>query len=249
MSLTLSQSHNAVGINVSSSFAAQGGTAPYVYSVRSGGAGGTINSSTGIYTAPAVYPTTSATQNDIIQVRDNVGLIATATILVGDPVLLVCDIIQSELGLAQGRVYLWGQKITEPSDGSLFVVVSVLSCKAFGNTNGHTSGAGLTSNASVNLASTLQIDILSRDRSAMLRKEEILLALASDYSQAQQETNSFFIGKIPPGAQFNNLSQQDGAAIPYRFVISINIQYFAMKNKAVNYMNQYSPVTINYAQK
>ncbi len=242
--LSLTQTHTAVGPNITSSFGAQGGTTPYVYSVRPGGAGGVINSSTGLYTAPNTVPTTAAQLTDTIQVLDGAGAIATAQILIGDALLLFCEILQTELGLANGRVYLWDQKIMQPTDAGLYIAVSVLSHKAFGNTISHKSGSGLDAVQSVNMAAMLQIDIISRDSSARMRKEEILMALNSDYAQAQQETNSFYIGKLPAGAQFANLSMQDGAAIPYRFSISIAVQYYATKTKPINYMNTFAPVAV-----
>lgn len=253
MSLTLAQSFTAVGPGIFSSFGASGGTAPYTYAVLPGGAGGTINSSSGAYTAPATVPTQAAQQFDTIQVTDSTTptpLTVTSQILIGDPLLLFCDVIQNQLGLANGRVYLWDQKIFQPTDAGLYVAVSTLSCKAFGNNNSHvSSGGGLNSGQSVNMFALLQVDIISRDNSARLRKEEVLLALLSDYAQKQQEANSFYISKLPPGAQFSNLSAADGAAIPYRFVISVGIQYVFTKVQAVPFIDTFAPVLINYAQK
>lgn len=243
--LTLAQSHTAVGPNITVSFGAQGGTTPYVYSVRPNGASGVVNSSTGLYTAPSAVPTAVANLYDTVIVTDGAGATATGQVLVGDALLLFCEVIQSELGLQNGRVYLWDQKIGQATDAGLYIAVSVLTCKAFGNTNRHNAvSGGLNSEASVNMAAILQIDIISRDNSARTRKEEVLMALMSDYAQAQQETNSFYIGKLPAGAQFANLSLADGAAIPYRFTISISIQYYATKTKPVNYIGSFSPVAV-----
>jgi hypothetical protein len=101
---------------------------------------------------------------------------------------------------------------------------------------------------SVNMSSILQVDIISRDSSARVRKEDVLLALQSDYSEQQQNANGFFIGKLPAGAQFTNLSSQDGAAIPYRFVISVMIQYVHTATQAANYMSPSPSPTVNYVQ-
>jgi len=180
---------------------------------------------------------------DTIQVVDSLGAIASSQIMVGTPLLLFCDIIQKELGLANGRVYLWDQKIMQPTDSGLYVAVSVLSCKPFANTN---SFNGATGDAiqSVNMYALLQVDIISRGPEARDRKEEVILALESNYAQSQQEGNSFYIGKLPPGSQFVNLSNQDGAAIPYRFNISVALQYFFVKTKAVPYYDDFSAVAV-----
>lgn len=250
MSLTFLQTLTAVGPNITSSFAAQGGTPPYAYAVQAGGAGGTINSSTGVYTAPSTVPTNPAQQTDTILATDSLGATGTASILVGDALLLFCDVLQNQLGLANGRVYLWDQKIFQPTDAGLYIAVSILSCKPFANTKSYDgSGGGLNAVQSVNMSALLQIDAISRDSSARVRKEEILMALESDYAEQQMNANAFFIGKLPTGAQFSNLSAQDGAAIPYRFTISITIQYFTTKTQATGYMQPSAAPTVNYVQK
>lgn len=248
--LSLRGNKSALGVNLIAYFMANGGTGPYTYSVRSGGAGGTINSSTGLYTAPAVVngglfgPPTKI--YDTVQVLDNVGARATAQILVGTPILLFCEIIQNQLGLANGRVYLWDQKIMEPTDAGLYIAISVLSCKPFANTNAPDgSGSGLMSDQSVNMYAQLQVDIISRGTEARDRKEEIILALNSDYARSQQEGNCFYLGSLPPGSQFVNLSSPDGAGIPYRFNISVAMQYFFVKNVAVPYFDTFATPQVN----
>ena len=247
--LALTQNKTALGVNLSASFLGTGGTPPYTYLVRPNGAGGTIGASSGIYTAPALVNGGSYGPPkkiyDIIQVNDSAGALATSQILVGNPLLLFCDIIQNQLGLANGRVYLWDQKILEPTDSGLYIAVSVLSCKPFSNQN-YFDGSSSNSNSdqAVNMAATLQIDIISRDTEARDRKEEVLMALNSNYSQSQQEANSFYIGKLPPGSQFVNLSAQDGAAIPYRFNIAATMQYFVTKVVPVQSFTTFQTPTI-----
>ncbi|MDR3608268.1 MAG: hypothetical protein P4M08_12935 [Oligoflexia bacterium] len=80
LALSLSPSAQTVSPGSSIQFTASGGTAPYYYSVVSGG--GTINSSNGLYTAPST-PTTNCTQNPIsISVEDHAGTVATAQVCV-----------------------------------------------------------------------------------------------------------------------------------------------------------------------
>lgn len=245
MSLGISQNKTALAAGLTASFLGVGGTAPLVYSVRQGGAGGTIDSSTGVYTAPVVVPSDPRYVFDTIQVKDSLGAIATAKILVASVLMLVCDIIQSQMALANGRVYLWDQKINQPTDSEIYVAVAEISCKPFGNTNSHDgSGSGLNSVQSVNMYSQLQIDIISRGPGARDRKAEVLMALNSDYSQQQQEANSFNIGQLPPNSQFVNLSSQDGADIPYRYTIGVAIQYFVTKIQPVGYFDDFDPVEV-----
>jgi hypothetical protein len=243
--LALSQSKTAVGANITASFLATGGTSPYTYSVRSGGAGGTINSSTGLYTAPPAVSPNPLQLYDTIQVADNASPknIATAQIFVGTPLLLFCDIIQNQMGLDNNHIYLWEQKLFQPTDSSLYVAVSVLSCKPFGNTN-YFNGSTQQSIQSVNMYAQLQLDIISRGPAARDQKELVIMALNSNYSQSQQQGNGFFIGELPPGSHFVNLSNIDGAAIPYRFAISVAMQYFVQKITAVPYFSSFPTPTV-----
>ncbi len=245
MSLVLNQTLTAIAVNLTSSFLASGGTTPYAYSVRQGGAGGSIDSD-GIYTAPSVVSEDPSALYDTIQVRDHVGAIKTARILIGTPLLLFCDILQKEMGLADGSVYLWDQKIMQPTDFGLYIAVQVLSAKPFSNINTF-DGSTNSSVQSINMYTTLQLDVISRGPAARDRKEEVVMALNSNYAQSQQEANSFYIGKLPPGAQFLNLSAVDGAAIPYRFNISIAMQYFVTKTKTVPYFDSFEAPVLTIA--
>ena len=214
MPLSISAGSLALSPSLTTYFLGVGGTAPYVYSVLAGGAGGTINPITGFYTAPSV------TGSDSIQVTDAASGIQTVDILIGTPLELFCDVIQRKMNLGQGQVYLFDQKINIPTDSRLYVAVGVTSCKPFGNSN-RLNASGFE-DQSANFYSTLDINILSRGPEARDRKEEVILALNSIYSQQQQEQNGFYIGKI--STSFVNLSEIDGSAIPYRFVISVALQ-------------------------
>lgn len=241
--ITLAQTKTAVAVNITSSFAASGGTEPYTYSVLPNGAGGTIDPLTGKYTAPSTVPTDPKKLFDTIQVVDAVAEEATSQIMVGDPLLLLCEIIQKELGLANGRVFIWDQKIFQPHDHDLYIAVSEAMAKPFSNNVEKDATDGWSKPIqSANMMATIDLDILSRGPAARVRKEEVILALNSLYAQAQQETNSFYIGKLPAGSKFINLSMIDGAAIPYRYRISVNLQYAVVRQKDFDYYDEFEPV-------
>lgn len=241
MTVTLTQSATAVAVNVTASFLALGGTGPYSYAVAAGGAGGTINASTGVYTAPSVSNSADPRKlYDTIVATDSLAATASAQILVGTPILLFCDIIQKEMGLADGRVYLWDQKILQPTDSGIYIAVSIPTLRPFSNNLKPVcddEGDPLEAQQYSNWQARVDLDIISRGAAARDRKEELLMAIASIYSQQQQEANSFFIAPLSTG--FINLSETDGAAIPYRYKISVNMLYAAFKTKDVDYFDDY----------
>ncbi len=239
MSLSLTQNLTAIAANMLASFLAIGGTAPYTYSVIGGGAGGTINSSTGQYTAPAIASSSPNQAYDTVQVVDSTSSVATAQILVGTPLILFCDIIQTGLGLASGRVYLWNQKLMQPIDNSIYIAISVPSCKPFGV--GNQSVNGMQSQA-VNMQASVDIDIISRGPAARDQKELVILALSSVYAEQQQEANSFYISQLP--SAFIDLSHIDGAAIPYRYRISCKIIYCVTQTQSEAYFNTFASPTV-----
>lgn len=243
--MILRGSKTALGAGLTASFFASGGTAPYVYSLVPLGAGGSINSSTGLYTAPVILNPNPKFSSETVRVRDANNVIAEATLLVTDVLGLFCEIVQRELELDDGRVYLWDQKINQPKDSGLYIAVAELSPKPFGNTNRQAAGGGgLNSEQSVNMRSLLQVSLISRGPEARTRKEELLMSLASNYSISQQEANSFSIGRLPAGGQFVNLSSVDGAAIPYRYDITVSIQYFVRRVRPVTYISDFETVEI-----
>ncbi len=221
MALTIRQTATAICPRVPASFLGIGGVEPYLYEVVAGGAGGTIDASTGMYVGPNDFSSDPDEQYDTIRVTDYDDETAEARILVGTPLMLFCEIIQQWFDLADGRVYLWDQKIMQPKDAGLYVAVSMPMAKPFGNSNRMNADGEVEQ--FVAMQGTVDIDLISRDATARDRKEEIILALESNYARFQQDANSFSIGKL--STHFVNLSEVDGAAIPYRYRVSVQMQY------------------------
>lgn len=230
MPVTVSQSATAVGAGITASFLGSGGTGPYIYSVLPGGAGGSIDATTGRYTAPIIISSNPDLAYDTIQAMDQVGDTGTAVIMIGQPLFLFCDIIQKGLGLANGRVYIWDQKIMQPTDSGLYIAVAEQTSKVIGSSNEQVSEGGeLISVQSVVTQATLLIDFISRGPSARERKEELIAVLNSDYSRSQQDANNFYIASLSVNSKFVNLSEVDGAAIPYRYQIPVHVQYMVKR--------------------
>ncbi len=243
MSLALSQSVTAVGPGITAGFLGVGGVAPYSYAVQPGGAGGFIDSVTGLYTAPAVVNFAAAKSTDMIVVTDSLSAQASSTILVGSVLELFCDILQHELGLANDHIYLYNQKIFQPTDSSMYIAVGVLNAKPFGNVvENDGAGSGFRAKQYCNMKASLDINVISRSTEALLRKEEVIMALKSNYAAQQMDANSFSIGQLP--VNFANVSGIDGAAIPYRFTITVNIQYTMPKTVSVPYYDTFAAASV-----
>lgn len=242
MVLSISSSYHAIRPNLSVYVTGIGGVEPYTYSVIAGGAGGSINSLTGQYTSPAILPLNPAFCYDTIQVTDATLATATFQMLVGSPIVLVCDILQTQLNVDNNHIYLWDQKIFEPTDSLLYVVVGIVNSKPFGSTNLFQSGLSVSSNQSVNVLDVVSVDLLSRSTAALFQRYNALMAFNSTYAESQKELNSFYTGVLP--STFVNISKIDGAAIPYRFRFHINLQYFVNVIESIQYYDTFPPVEI-----
>ncbi len=245
MSLSLTQSATATGANGSVSFLGIGGSPPYTYAVIPyNGAGGSINTSSGAYTGPASIYTNPLNQYDVVTVTDSLGAVTQSRILVGSPFLLFCDILQNQMNLPNGRVWIWNSKIFEPIDDNLFIILSIASTKIISNSNVPTpTDIGMSETQSASCAALIDIDIKSRNTSAMDRKEEIVLAVQSVYAEQQMEANNFSILRNTTDG-FRDLSGLDGSAIPYRFRASFKIFYATYKITQIEYFDTFNPAQI-----
>jgi len=224
--LTLAQTNTAVNLGNTASFLASGGTPPYTYSVLPGGQGGVIDPVTGIYSSPSPdrYNSEPNNASDTIQAVDSTNTAVVSKILVGPPLILFCDIISTVMKLPAGRCWLWDQKVFMPVDRGLYVPIMVSNVKTFANSYTYDPVSDVYRNF-VNVAATLDIHVVSKDNTAVFKKEILLAALVSPYSIQQQEANGFSIGRIPPGGAFNDISDVDGGAIPYHFVVTLKLFY------------------------
>ena len=237
MSLSLIYNSLAIAPRIRQQFIAVGGVGPYTYSVDIGGAGGTIDSS-GLYTAPSV------TGADVVRVTDSTSATFAVSISILSAMELFMNVLQTEMGLASGRIYQWDQKLFSPSDNGLFIAVGIRSCKPFSNITAYDgAGSGLNQVQSTNFRAELSVDAISRGTAARDRKEEIIMAFNSTYARQQMELNSFYIA--PLSSSFLNLSEIDGAAIPYRFSLSVGLQYSVTKTTAVQYFDTFAEPSVD----
>lgn len=236
MSLSLLQAYSAMALNCTMPFVGSGGTPPYTYSVQAGGVGGTIDASSGVYTSPNSVSTAAGSPlTDTVIVTDSASQTASGTILCGNILNLVCDIVQTAMGLDQDQVYVYNQKYNIPTDSRLYIAIGMLNSKPFSN-GGYVldgAGSGLSVTQSVNMKSVLSIYMLSRGPDALYLQPGLVMALASPYAKAQQEFCGFAL--FPISNSLVSVSQGDGVAIPYVFNLACTVQYFVTNTVPVSY--------------
>lgn len=160
-----------------------------------------------------------------------------------EPIKVVADILQNQLGLADDQVMLYNQKFDIPPDDRLYISLAVLATRTFGVQNRHLvvptlDGADFLSVLSSNRQETYQITIFSRSSEARTRNWEIPPALASDTSERMQEANNIRIGYLP--SSMNDVSALDGTAILNSYALTIQVLAAYEKVQPEPYYDKFS---------
>lgn len=113
-----------------------------------------------------------------------------------EPAKIVMDVIQQSLGLTSSQVVFSNQKLFIPTAGPLVVVRYLGPSKIISNVDEWMDVGGVfTEVQSITMRHLLQIDIMSYDQTARVRKEEIAMAMNSLLSEAQQELYNMNIAR------------------------------------------------------
>jgi hypothetical protein len=149
------------------------------------------------------------------------------------------DILVKEMELPQDRVLIYDDRTKLPTDDGIFITIEYKgSPKVLSNRNiPQSSSSDLSEVQVVNTQEIIAIDIFSRNFDALKRKEEVLMAINSQYAQQSQEKNGFKIFRIPSG--FEDLSELEGSAMIKRYEASIVVFAWYTKSKSVDYYDKF----------
>lgn len=155
--------------------------------------------------------------------------------------LILCDIITQELGIDPARVVVYNQNWEPPADSGLYIIVSTGQFTTVGNTNRFDPDTN-EEVKSVSGYTELAIEITSKDRSALERKEEIIMALTSTYSVRQQEDSNI---KIFRSGDILDLSFIEGASALHRFRVPVRITSVKEKRTAIEPIDKFRTPEVN----
>lgn len=169
----------------------------------------------------------------------------TPTTISIEPIKVVADIVQTELGLSTGFVMLDYEKNFIPTTQGLYIALAYGNEHAIGNSNYSIPvETGMQEIQEVSMLHEVVIDAMSFDESARVRKEEILAALASVYSEQAQQKNLMSIAKVPRG--FVNASSLEETKRLNRFVITVAVTALHRKVKSVPYYDTFRDPEVHY---
>lgn len=152
----------------------------------------------------------------------------------------ICAVLVDYMDLQPTQIWLKDTKANLPTDENFSIAVGFMGLKSYGSTQVIVADntLGMTETIGTNMSGQISIDIMGRSFDVVLRKEEIIQAMKSTFCKEAQITNGFLIGEIP--TSMNDISGLDGAAIPYRFQTTFNVQFTVSKTKVIDYYDQFS---------
>lgn len=116
--------------------------------------------------------------------------------------LILCDIITNELQIDPSLVVVYNQDFIPPTDPTLlYATVATRKSKILSSKVTYDYGDAADETAteikSISFYKTLIVEVNSKNRDAYERKEEIIMALTSYYSENQQGLNQIKIFRSP----------------------------------------------------
>lgn len=156
-----------------------------------------------------------------------------------EPIKVLMEILISEMELDADRVLIYNNKWILPNDLDIFISLRNGSLKTISNrtTEDDRGVSGFFEVQSISIQEDIIVDIFSGDSTARTRKEEVIMALKSNFSQQKQELYSIKIVQMPNS--FIDLSNVETSRRLNRYNITVPIFSWRTKEKTIDYFDTY----------
>ena len=149
-------------------------------------------------------------------------------------------ILSKEMDINQDRIMIYNGEWNIPPDDGIFIILERLPGRVIANRNTvkyDPSRAVYQEIQDLNIREQIVISVFSKNTEALERKDEVLMAIASLYSQQLQEKNSIKIFRI---ANIEDLSVLEGGSNLYRYDIPLTIFSWQQKVKTAEYFDTFN---------
>lgn len=154
-----------------------------------------------------------------------------------EPIKVIGDILTSELSLPVGQVMFGYERFDIPQTNGLYIALYSIGGKAIANNN-YFDGNTLMETQQVTILEQIQIDIMSFDPSARMRKEEVYQALRGIFAEQAMEANQMQIARMP--SAFIDAASFEETKFLNRFTMTIAVTAMFTKVKAAtSYYDQF----------
>jgi hypothetical protein len=162
--------------------------------------------------------------------------------------LLIAQLIQGEMELADGIVTIYNQKRRlPPAKAGFNIDVAIVGDRPFA-VNSRFADPGSTEDldetVTINMQEVVQVDIFSYDDSARLNRIGIIFALASIAAQQLSEQYGFQIGRIPPN--FVDVSEVEASKRLNRYALTFNVLRAYERTKSAATFAEFSQPQLYY---
>jgi hypothetical protein len=151
-----------------------------------------------------------------------------------EPIKIIGDILKNFMSLTDDQIWIYNQDFKIPETRGLFVLLQYNNSKNYSSTNTFIPAAEGVEVGQQSITSLMKedytINVISKNDEARQRKEEVILALSSNFSQDKQGEFQFQIARITNS--FVNVSELEGAGMLNRF--ALNISLLAHYNKTID---------------
>jgi hypothetical protein len=141
-----------------------------------------------------------------------------------DTLILLAGLIQTKCGLPDGSVFLFNQKVDPKVVGrpGMFVCLQTIGVKAYGPQmpSYRWDGVQYWEDTAITKSELIQIDIFSRNFEAQERYMDVVATFGS---YATNELSLDVGMKIQLLPDIVTVSQPDGEAIPYRYILTLRV--------------------------
>ena len=156
-----------------------------------------------------------------------------------EPDQVLAKILRTYMGLPEDRVVIYNGNFDAPKDPHIYILISYESGQTLGIKNGF-DAATEKETAQAVMYNTYAVEIISKSREAMERKEEILMALHSQTGLNIAEENNVRLWR---NGNILDLSAIEGASALSRYRINIVMSSLKEKQAPVEYYEHFPKET------
>jgi hypothetical protein len=163
-----------------------------------------------------------------------------------EPIEIVIDIIRRYMGLSNQQIWQYNLQKDVANNKNLYIILHYLSSVAVSSVSKfeliEIDEEEVGQEAIFSTTKELyRVEIASFDRSAILRKEEVLHSIKAGYSQEMQAEYGF---RIFPLTNFNNVSTLKGGKMLNRFMMDLNLLVSRKSVREIDYYDNF-PFELN----
>ena len=155
--------------------------------------------------------------------------------LLVEPDIILADIITTELGIDPTRVVVSEDNYQAPTDDNLYIIIAPGNSKIIGSKKKFNPDTNKEIK-SVVVSQQYNVELVSKNREALNSKEEVIMAITSDYATRQAELNNF---QLYRNGDMLNLSSVEGSSSLRRWRIPLIMTYLIEKRETTIYYDKY----------